>query len=106
MQSLHKNEILLFMDFQDLLARKQKSSLNSKASKGIRIPLEVLYGHLPITPSHTALQKVRGKVVGFTGPRRETPAKKILLTSWVIKGKITSPRCPLLLAKIDDLHLK
>jgi hypothetical protein len=60
MQSLHKNEILLFMDFQDFLARKQKSSLNSKTSKGIRIPMEALYGHLPKTPSHTALQKVRG----------------------------------------------
>jgi hypothetical protein len=57
-QSLHKNKILLFMDFQDFLA--PKSSPNSKASKGIIIPMEALYGRLPKTPSHTALQKVRG----------------------------------------------
>jgi hypothetical protein len=31
-----------------------------KAPKGNRIPLEPSYGHLPETPSHDFLQKVRG----------------------------------------------
>jgi len=30
------------------------------ASEGIKIPLETLYGHLPETPSHDFLQKVKG----------------------------------------------
>jgi hypothetical protein len=38
---------------------KTASSLKSKAFKGIRIPLKASYWHLPKTPSHTALQKVR-----------------------------------------------
>ena len=58
--SYYINEILLFMDFQDFIVLKQKNSLNSKTSKGIRIPMEALYGHIPKTPSHTALQKVMG----------------------------------------------
>jgi hypothetical protein len=33
-----------------------------KISKGIRIPMEALYGNLPKTHSHTSLQKVRGYV--------------------------------------------
>jgi len=40
------------------------------ASKGIEILLEIL-GHLPETPSHDFLQKVRGCVDGFTKLREE-----------------------------------
>ncbi len=33
-------------------------------SKGIEIPLESFYGHLPEISFHTLLQKARGQVVG------------------------------------------
>jgi hypothetical protein len=41
------------------------------ASKGIKIPLETLYRHLPEIPFHDFLQKVRGWVDGFTKLREE-----------------------------------
>jgi hypothetical protein len=50
--------------------------------------MEVLYGYLPKTPSHTTLRKVRGYVGGFTGQRRKTITKKILLVSGPVKGEI------------------
>jgi hypothetical protein len=40
--------------------------------KGKTIPLEAKYRHLPITPFHGGLQKVKGKVDGFTELIRET----------------------------------
>jgi hypothetical protein len=33
---------------------------NEKPPKGLHVPLEVLYWHLPITPFHGGLQKVKG----------------------------------------------
>jgi len=43
---------------------KTASSPKSKTSKGIKIPLEASYWHLQEKPFHTAIQKVRGWVVG------------------------------------------
>jgi len=34
------------------------------ACKGIKIPMETLYGHPPETPFHPLLQKAKGQVVG------------------------------------------
>ncbi len=36
----------------------------------------------------------------------EATIQKILLTSWVVKGKFASPRWPNFLSRIEDLHLK
>jgi len=45
---------------------------NRLPPKGKTIPLEAKYRHLPITPFHGGLQKVKGKVDGFTELRRGT----------------------------------
>jgi hypothetical protein len=37
-----------------------------EAPKGYLRPLEPSYWHLPVTPFHGELQKVKGKVDGFT----------------------------------------
>ena len=64
-QPLHNTENLLLKNFQNFLVRKQQVPLKSKTSKGIKIPVEALYGDFPKTP-HAFLQKVRGGVDGFT----------------------------------------
>jgi hypothetical protein len=51
--------------------------------------LEAKYGHLPGTPSHDFLQKVRGYVDGVTWLLRETTMKEILLISRGVKGEIS-----------------
>jgi hypothetical protein len=76
-------------------------------SKGIEIPLKSLYGHLPEILSHTSLQKVRGYIDEFTWLRNgATSAPKILLPSWVVKGKIAFENSFGLQAQIEDLPLK
>jgi len=45
-------------------------------------------------------------VVGFTGLQTETTIKKILLTSWVVKGKIAYGNSLGFQAQIEDLPLK
>jgi hypothetical protein len=50
---------------------------------------EAKYGHLPGTPSHDFLQKVRGYVDGVTWLLRETTMKEILLISRGVKGEIS-----------------
>jgi len=44
----------------------------SKPPRGYKSLLEAPYRHLPITPFHGGLQKVKGKVDGFTELIRET----------------------------------
>ena len=44
--------------------------------------------HLITPPSLFTPQKIRGLVVGFTWFRRQTTFRNILLTSWIVKGKI------------------
>ncbi len=71
------------------------------------IPLGAQYGHLPATPFHATLQKVRGEVVGFTWLRNgNTTVPKILLTSWVVKGKYDYGNSLVDHFQIDDLYLK
>jgi hypothetical protein len=79
---------------------------NQKASAEVKFSPQRLYMGtfrklILILPS----QKVGGFVVKFTRQRREEIMEKILLTSWAVKGKISSPRCPYLLAKIDNFPL-
>ena len=55
---------------------------------------EAPYRHFPETPSHTyiALQKVSDWVIWFAGLRIGiTTIRKILLASWLVKGKRPSP---------------
>jgi hypothetical protein len=45
----------------------QTAAIDRKwACKGIKIPLETLWEHLPGVHFHTPIQKVRGYVGGFT----------------------------------------
>jgi hypothetical protein len=53
--------------YQDLIRPMQTGAIDKKcASKGIKILMEALYGHLPETLFHHILQKVRGLAVEFT----------------------------------------
>jgi hypothetical protein len=57
--------------------------------KEIKIPLETIKSHLPETRSHNFLQKGRYRVVGFIWLRRQAITKEILLTSRVVKRKMS-----------------
>jgi len=46
--------------------------INQRPPKGHETPLEALYRHLPKTPFHGGLQRVKGKVDRFTELIRET----------------------------------
>jgi len=59
------------------------------ACKGIKIPMETLYGHLPEVDFHTPIQKVRGYVDGFTSYAGITINQKILFCSQAVKGEIS-----------------
>ena len=53
-----------FCCHQDLIRPMQTGAIEEKwASKGIEIPRETLYGHLPEIPFHPLLQKAKEQVV-------------------------------------------
>jgi len=58
-----------------------------KPQKGNRSFSRLRINPLPGNIGHDFLQKVRGYGDGFTWLRGETIVKKILLNSWLVKGK-------------------
>ena len=57
--------------------------------------------HLPVTPFHGGLQKIKGKVDGFTERIREATLDECSYEHGKSRGKL-----PRFLARIEDLQLK
>jgi hypothetical protein len=48
-----------------------KKGREERLQRDIKSPWSLSYWHLPVTPSHYFLQRVRGFVVGLTGMQNE-----------------------------------